>query len=107
MDDLVVVDKFPTERVSWGNGVKFLRFCNTNFSLYQVSQLIVFNLKSDMSVLRHRENTLLRCLTRRFRSLVIQGLSCLRKCLTVCWNVQFSTLIYNIGYVIKSYINAR
>jgi len=24
-----------------------------------------------------------------------------------CWNVQFCTLIYNIGYVIKSYINVR
>jgi len=23
-------------------------FCNTNFSLYQVSQLIVFNFKSDI-----------------------------------------------------------
>jgi len=37
----VAVDKFPIERVSWGNGVKFLQdgisvvgFCNTNFSLY-------------------------------------------------------------------------
>jgi len=36
----VAVDKFPIERVSWGNGVKFLQdgisvvgFSNTNFSL--------------------------------------------------------------------------
>ena len=56
----IAVDKFPIERVSWGNGVKFLQdeisvvgFCNTNFSLFLSLLYLILHLTS--SVLRHRE----------------------------------------------------
>jgi len=80
--------KFPMQRVSPGNGSEFLqggisvmRFCKTDFSLHQVSQLISFKFTVNLtlSVLRHREDTLFRCLIRHFRWLVIQDLSCLRQ----------------------------
>jgi len=76
----VTVDKFPIERFSWGNGVKFLQdgisvvdFATQIFLCIKFLSLLYLILHLASSVLRHREKTLLRCLIRRFRSLVIQG----------------------------------